>query len=143
KDKGKGKMVEPEKPIKKKDQIKLDKELAFRLQAEEEEDKRRKYFAAKRAEKKRNKPPTKSQQRSIMTTYLKNIAGWKPKDLKNKSFANVHELFEKAMKRVNIFVDMDIELVEGSETRAEESSKRAGDKLEQENAKKQKIDDDQ
>ncbi|GKD52329.1 hypothetical protein Tco_1281305 [Tanacetum coccineum] len=47
------------------------------------------------------------------------------------------------MKRVNTFVDMDTELVEGSEIRKEESSKRAGDELEQENAKKQKVDDDQ
>ncbi|GKC15665.1 hypothetical protein Tco_1012447 [Tanacetum coccineum] len=38
---------------------------------------------------------------------------------------------------------MDTELVEGSETREEESSKRAGDELEQENAKKQKVDDNQ
>ncbi|GJT27222.1 hypothetical protein Tco_0907497 [Tanacetum coccineum] len=38
---------------------------------------------------------------------------------------------------------MDTELVEGSEIRKEESSKRAGDELEQENAKKQKVDDDQ
>ncbi|GJS33689.1 hypothetical protein Tco_0532071 [Tanacetum coccineum] len=45
----------------------------------------------KRAEEKRNKPPTKAQQRSVMTTYLKNMAEWKPKDLKNKSFANVQE----------------------------------------------------
>ncbi|GJT85523.1 putative ribonuclease H-like domain-containing protein [Tanacetum coccineum] len=37
KDKGKGKMVEPEKPLKKKDQIALDEELALRLQAEEQE----------------------------------------------------------------------------------------------------------
>ncbi|GJR45626.1 hypothetical protein Tco_1313729 [Tanacetum coccineum] len=84
------------------------------LQAEEQEEltieeksklfqqllkKRRKNFAAKRAEERRSKPPTKAQQRSIMTTYLKNMAGWKPKDLKNKSFASVQELFENAMKR--------------------------------------------
>ncbi|GJR12898.1 hypothetical protein Tco_0795550 [Tanacetum coccineum] len=131
--------------------IEADQLLAERLQAREQKEltieeraklfqqlleKRRKFFAAKRAEEKRNKPPTKAQQRSIMTTYLKNMAGWKPKDLKNKSFANVQELFEKAMKRVNTYVDMDTELVEGSETRKEESSKRAGDELEQENAKK-------
>ncbi|GKE39530.1 hypothetical protein Tco_1462935 [Tanacetum coccineum] len=71
------------------------------------------------------------------------MAGWKPKDLKNKSFTNVQEFFEKAMKRVNTFVDIDTKLVEGSETREEESSKRASDELEQENAKKQKVDDDQ
>ncbi|GKF82996.1 hypothetical protein Tco_0244652 [Tanacetum coccineum] len=54
------------------------------------------------------------------------------------------------MKRVNTFVDMDTELVEGSkvraegsETREESSSKRTGDELEQKKAKKQKVDDDQ
>ncbi|GJS62960.1 hypothetical protein Tco_0677524 [Tanacetum coccineum] len=38
-----------------------------------------------------------------------------PKDLKTKSFANVQELFDKEMKRVNTFVDMDTELVGDSE----------------------------
>ncbi|GJX28843.1 hypothetical protein Tco_0236922 [Tanacetum coccineum] len=46
------------------------------------------------------------------------------------------------MKRVNIFVDMDAELVKGKETREESGSKRAGDELEQESSKKQKVDDD-
>ncbi|GJS14671.1 hypothetical protein Tco_0409143 [Tanacetum coccineum] len=36
KDKGKGKMVEPEKPLKKKDQIAFDEEFALRLHAEEQ-----------------------------------------------------------------------------------------------------------
>ncbi|GJZ24842.1 hypothetical protein Tco_0562301 [Tanacetum coccineum] len=132
KDKGKAKMIEPEKPLKKKDQVLFDEQeairlqaqfdkekriarekeeanaaliaqwndiqdkvetdykLAQRLQAEEQEEltikeksklfqqlleKRRKHFAAKRAKERRNKPPTKAQQRSIMTTYLKNMAG--------------------------------------------------------------------
>ncbi|GKA18349.1 hypothetical protein Tco_0698186 [Tanacetum coccineum] len=48
-----------------------------------------------------------------MCTYLKNMAGWKPKDLKNTSFANIQELFNNVMERVNTFVDMDTELVEG------------------------------
>ncbi|GJR53635.1 hypothetical protein Tco_1404156 [Tanacetum coccineum] len=68
---------------------------------------------------------------------VKEYARWKPKDLKNKSFANIQELFDKAMKRVNTFVDVETELVEGSEVRAEGSetreeisSKRAGDELE-------------
>ncbi|GJY25827.1 hypothetical protein Tco_0400553 [Tanacetum coccineum] len=104
-------------------------------------EKRRKFFAAKRVEEKRNKPPTKAQQRSIMPTYLKNMAGWKPKDLKTKSFANIQDLFNKAMKRVNTFVDMDKELVEGSETKEEESSKRAGDELKQDKSKKHKLDE--
>ncbi|GJU98823.1 hypothetical protein Tco_1328094 [Tanacetum coccineum] len=64
------------------------------------------------------------------------------------------DLFDKAMKRVNIFVDMNTELVEDTEKEKsskkanaeiaqESSSKRAGDELEQEKAKKQKMDDDQ
>ncbi|GJX65194.1 hypothetical protein Tco_0299537 [Tanacetum coccineum] len=103
-------------------------------------EKRKKHLAAKRAEERRSKPPTKAQQRSIMTTYLKNMAEWKPKNLKNKSFASVQELFKIVMKRVNTFVDMDTELVEGSKIREKErSSKRAGDELEQEPIKKQML----
>ncbi|GJZ77161.1 hypothetical protein Tco_0641833 [Tanacetum coccineum] len=73
--------------------------------------------------------------------------GWSvdkpPKDLKNKSFASVQELFENVMKRINTFVDMDIKLVEGSKIREEKSSfKRASDELEQEPTKKKKVDDD-
>ncbi|GKB53173.1 hypothetical protein Tco_0903926, partial [Tanacetum coccineum] len=91
---------------------------------------RRKHFAAKRVEEKRNRPPTRAQQRSIMCTYPKNIEGWKPKSLKNKSFANIQELFEKAMKRVNTFVDYRTELVKERE------------ELEHESSKKQKVEED-
>ncbi|GKA44943.1 hypothetical protein Tco_0737739 [Tanacetum coccineum] len=177
KDKGKGKMVEeePVNKMSKKELLKLDEELAFKLQAEEDEEerlarekaqkveeaniawddiqakvevdyqfaqrllaqeqedlsdaekailfvqllkKRRKHFAAKRAKEKRNRPPTKAEQRSFMCTYLKNIEGWKPKDLKNNS--------KKAE----------------AETAQESSSKRTGEALEQESSKKQKVDDD-
>ncbi|GJT59624.1 hypothetical protein Tco_1003157 [Tanacetum coccineum] len=96
--------------------VEADYQLAQRLQAQEQEElsdaekatlfvqlleKRRNHFAVKRAGEKRNRPPTKSQQRSFMCTYLKNMEGWKPKDLKNKSIANIHKLFDKAMKRVD------------------------------------------
>ncbi|GKA40045.1 hypothetical protein Tco_0732638 [Tanacetum coccineum] len=83
-----------------------------------------------------------------MCTYLKNMEGWKPKDLKNKSFTNIQDLFDKAMKRVNTFIDMDTKLVKESSKKAEaeiaqeSSSKRAGEALEQESSKKQKVDDD-
>ncbi|GJT26646.1 hypothetical protein Tco_0906921 [Tanacetum coccineum] len=137
--------------------IKADQLLAKRLQAKEQEEltieemailfqqlleKKRKHFATKRAEEKRNRPPTKAQQRSIMCNYLKNMEGWKPKDLKSKSFSNIQELFDKEMKRVNTFVDYRTELVEESSKKAEaeiaqeSSSKRAGDELEQESIKK-------
>ncbi|GJR73373.1 ribonuclease H-like domain-containing protein [Tanacetum coccineum] len=75
KEKGKAKMVEPEKPLKKKDKILFDQELAARLQAEEQGEltveeksrlfvelmnKRKKHFAKLRAEEIRRKPPTKA-----------------------------------------------------------------------------------
>nr|GEW18560.1 hypothetical protein [Tanacetum cinerariifolium] len=144
--------------------IDADYQLAERLQAEEQEaltdeekaklfveflEKRIKLFAAKRAEEKRNKPPIKAQQRSIMSTYLKNMEGYKLKSLKNKSFAHIQKLFDKAMKRVNTFVDYKTEMVvkESSkkakaEITHEDSSKRSGDELEQERSKKQKMEDD-
>ncbi|GJT41036.1 ribonuclease H-like domain-containing protein [Tanacetum coccineum] len=56
---------------------------------------RRKHFAAKRAEEKRNKPPTKTQQKKITITYLKNMEGWKHKDLKS-----IKVLFDKAFTRI-------------------------------------------
>ncbi|GKE70721.1 hypothetical protein Tco_1528793, partial [Tanacetum coccineum] len=179
-DKGKAKMIEPEKPLKKKDQIMYDQEVALNLQAQlqaelEEEERlarqkeeeanialieswdntqammdadRKKHFAALRAQEKRNKPPTKAQKKSTMSTYLKHMAGYKQSQLKNKSFAEIQKLFDKAMTRVNMFVDMDTELVKESSKKAEaemaqeSSSKRAGEELEQEVAKKQKMEDD-
>ncbi|GKA77034.1 hypothetical protein Tco_0783495 [Tanacetum coccineum] len=191
-DKGKGILIEPVKPMNKKDLIRLDEETALNLQAEFDEEerlarekaekeeeanialietwddiqakidadhqlaermqaqeqeelsieekatlfqqlleKRRKHFAAKRAEEKRNKPPTKAQQRKIMCTYLKNMEGYKLKDLKLKEFDSIQEMFDRAFKRVNTFEDFRTELVEGKE-------KRAGTELIQEITKKQK-----
>ncbi|GJT73499.1 hypothetical protein Tco_1032785 [Tanacetum coccineum] len=130
--------------------IDVDYQLAERLQAKEQEElsdaekailfqqlleKRRKHFAAKRAEERRNKPPTKAQQRQIMCTYLKNMEGYKLKDLKSKGFDYIKEIFDRAFKRVNTFEDFRKELVEGKE-------KRAGEELMQENVKKQKVEDD-
>ncbi|GJU90418.1 hypothetical protein Tco_1302841 [Tanacetum coccineum] len=195
-EKGKGILIEPVKPINKKNQIRLDEETALNLQAEFDEEerlarekakkeeeanvalietwddihakidadrqlaermqaqeqeefsikekatlfqqlleKRRKHFAAKRAKEKRNKPPIKAQQRKIMCTYLKNMEGYKLKDLKLKEFDSIQEMFDRAFKRVNTFKDFRTELVEGKE-------KRAGTELAQEITKKQKVEDD-
>nr|GEY57621.1 hypothetical protein [Tanacetum cinerariifolium] len=71
-----------------------------------------------------------------------------PRALKNKSFVEIQELFHKAMKRINTFVDFRTELVEGSTKKDEakttqvSSSKRRGDDLEQERSKKQKMEND-
>ncbi|GKE50262.1 hypothetical protein Tco_1481520 [Tanacetum coccineum] len=203
KDKGKEKKVEPENPLKKKDQIALDEELALRLhteeqaelermqkervaqeeasraaiieelnsiqamikadeqlaarlQAEEQEQfsieeksrmlvemiaERKKFFAAQRAAEQRSKPPTKTQIRNRMCTYLKNMGGYKHNQLKGRSYEEIQKLFDKAYKQVNSFVPMDSEVVKSSVTRTEGSSKRAGDELESDKSKKQKIDE--
>ncbi|GKA80194.1 hypothetical protein Tco_0786790 [Tanacetum coccineum] len=121
--------------------IEADRLLAERLQTKEQEEladeekvrlivdileKRKKHFTALRAKEKRNKPPTKAQKKSTMSTYLKHMGRY----------------------TVNMFVDMDTKMKEGSnkakiDTTQESSSKRACDELEQEKAKKQKGDDDQ
>ncbi|GJR25469.1 hypothetical protein Tco_1101701 [Tanacetum coccineum] len=94
-DNGKGIMVEePVKTMKKKDLIRIDEEIAKRLQAKFDEEER--------------------------------LA--REKDEANK-------MFDRAFKRVNTFVDFKTDLVEGS-------SKRAGEELEQESTKKQKVDED-
>ncbi|GJZ13265.1 hypothetical protein Tco_0548495 [Tanacetum coccineum] len=207
KDKGKAKMIEPEKPLKKKDQIKFDEEVAKRLaeeleaELEEEErvsiqreeeanliswdntqammeadyelaqrlqakeqgeltieerlrlfvelmDKRKKHFAKLRAEKIKRKPLTKAQKRNQMSTYLRNMARYKHTQLKNKSFKEIQMLFDKEMKRVNSFLHMDSEVVEGSGNKTESSrketvsKKRAGEELDEESVKRQKLEDD-
>ncbi|GJS49650.1 hypothetical protein Tco_0599771 [Tanacetum coccineum] len=93
--------------------IDADYQLAERLQAQEQEElsdaekatlfqqlleKRRKHFAAKRAEEKRNKSPTKAQQRQIMCTYLKNMEGYKLKDLKSKGFDSIQEILQRSKR---------------------------------------------
>ncbi|GJY72658.1 hypothetical protein Tco_0476361 [Tanacetum coccineum] len=110
-----------------------DHQLAKRMQAQEQEElsieekttlfqqlleKRRKHFAAKRAKEKRNKQPIKDQQRKIICTYLKNMKGYKLKDLKLKEFDSIQEMFDRAFKRINTFKDFRTELVEGKEKRA-------------------------
>ncbi|GKB65736.1 hypothetical protein Tco_0927148 [Tanacetum coccineum] len=84
-----------------------------------------------------------------MCNYLKNMAGYKHTQLKNKSFDDIQKLFDKEMKRVNTFVVMDTELMEESFKKAyavvaqdENSLKRAGEELEQESSKKQKLEED-
>ncbi|GJU64482.1 hypothetical protein Tco_1246317 [Tanacetum coccineum] len=197
KDKGKAKMDEPEVPLKKKDQIALDEEmarnleaqiqaelieeerlarkkeeeanialieswdntqammeadfeLAQRLQAEEQGEitieersrlfvelmnKRKKHFAKLRAEEKRRKPPTKAQKRNLMSTYLKNMGGYKYNQLKSKSYDEIQKLFDNEMKRVNTFIPMDSEVMKSKEV-TEESSKRTEDELESDKSKK-------
>ncbi|GJX74614.1 putative ribonuclease H-like domain-containing protein [Tanacetum coccineum] len=152
-DNGKAKMIEPE-PVKK-----LSKKInssfmrkwlkGYKLNLMNKKGlEKKEALCSKKNRREKEQTTKKAQQRSIMCPYLKNMEGWKPKDLKSKSFANIQELFDKAMKRVNTFIDYRTELVEGSSENAEaeiaqeSSSKRVGDELEQESINKQKVDED-
>nr|GEX74895.1 hypothetical protein [Tanacetum cinerariifolium] len=102
--KAKAKMIELEKPMKRKDQIMIDEEVAINLEAQ-------------------------------MHAGLED-------QLKNKSFKEIQMLFNNTMKWIVSFVLMDTKLVKGNEKAAEGSSKRAGVKVEQEDAKRQRIEEE-
>ncbi|GJS15778.1 hypothetical protein Tco_0410250, partial [Tanacetum coccineum] len=121
KDKGKGIMVEEPLKMRKKDQDKVetDYELAQRLQAEEQEEltiKEKSKLFQQLLEKKR-----------------KHFAAKRAKEKRNRPPT-------KAQQRKLVGGSEVRE--EGSKTREESSSKRAGDELEQEPSKKQKMEDD-
>ncbi|GJT62593.1 hypothetical protein Tco_1006126 [Tanacetum coccineum] len=132
--------------------IEVDFKLAQRLQTEEQGEitfeersrlfvelmnKRKKHFAMLRAEEKRRKPPTKAQKRSLMSTYLKNMGGYKHNQLKSKSYEEIQKMFDNEMRRVNTFIPMDSEIVK-SKKETKESSKGTGDELESDKTNKVK-----
>ncbi|GJU76296.1 hypothetical protein Tco_1273366 [Tanacetum coccineum] len=104
-------------------------------------EKRKKHFVALRAQEKRNKPPTKAQKRNTCLLFEKGMFDMKHSQPKRKSYDEIQEMFDKEMKRVNTFVDMDAELVKGINTKEEGSSKRAREELEYDNSKKQRVDE--
>nr|GEV56704.1 hypothetical protein [Tanacetum cinerariifolium] len=145
KDKGKAKMIKPEVPIKKKDQMRIDEELQAREREEfskvqkarvlvELIEKRKKHFAALRAQEKRNKPPTKTQMKIQMSIYLKHLGGYKQSHLKGMSFDEIKKLFDREMRKVNDFIAIDSEAQESS-------TKRLAEHLESDISKKQKVDE--
>nr|GEV83395.1 retrotransposon protein, putative, Ty1-copia subclass [Tanacetum cinerariifolium] len=74
------------------------------------------------------------------------MEGFMQKDFKGKSFDDIKKIFDKVYKRVNTFVDMNTEIMEERLEKiqaevSEGSSKRAREELEQESAKKQKLDE--
>ncbi|GJX53326.1 putative reverse transcriptase domain-containing protein [Tanacetum coccineum] len=71
---------------------------------------RKRFFAAQRAGQIRNKPPTRTQLRSKMFTYLKNMGRFTYNQLKNKSLEEIQMLYEKEQKWINDFVPIDSEL---------------------------------
>ncbi|GJY94612.1 hypothetical protein Tco_0510973 [Tanacetum coccineum] len=75
---------------------------------------RKKHFAEERARAKRNKPLTQSQLKTYMMNYLKNRGTWKLSQLKNLSFDEVKEEFDKLVKQVESFTPINFEATKDS-----------------------------
>ncbi|GJW03743.1 putative ribonuclease H-like domain-containing protein [Tanacetum coccineum] len=95
---------------------------------------RKKHFAEERARVKRNKPMTQSQLRTYMMNYLKNQGTWKLSQLKNLSFEEVKEEFDKLVKQVESFAPINFEATK-------DSLKRFGEELQTKTSKRLKSDE--
>ncbi|GKB94010.1 hypothetical protein Tco_0980147 [Tanacetum coccineum] len=95
---------------------------------------RKKYFAEERARAKRNKPMTQSQLKTYMMNYLKNQGTWKLSQLKNLSFEEVKEEFDKLVKQVVSFAPINFEATKAS-------LKRFGEELQTKTSKRLKSDE--
>ncbi|GJU91607.1 hypothetical protein Tco_1304030 [Tanacetum coccineum] len=95
---------------------------------------RKKQFAEERARAKRNKPMTQSQLRTYMMNYLKNQGTWKLSQLKNLSFEEVKEEFDKLVKQVESFAPINFEATK-------DSLKRFGEELQTKTSKRLKSDE--
>ncbi|GKA43560.1 hypothetical protein Tco_0736284 [Tanacetum coccineum] len=158
KDKGKGIIQEPEKPVKVKgkDQIAVDEEFARKLEAqmqaklEEEERVERQreeeanliswdiqammeadYELAQRLQADEQGEITIEERSKLFHSQLK-----------NKSFEEIQVLIDNIMKWIDSFVPMDTKVVEGSRSLAEGSKKRTRAVLDEESVKRQKLEDD-
>ncbi|GJS79088.1 putative ribonuclease H-like domain-containing protein [Tanacetum coccineum] len=105
---------------------------------------RKKHFAEERARAKRNKPMTQSQLRTYMMNYLKNQGTWKLSQLKNLSFEEVKEEFDKLVKQVESFAPINFEATKDSLKRFGKQIARKGlhsDKADEDESEDSKDDD--
>nr|GEY85948.1 hypothetical protein [Tanacetum cinerariifolium] len=130
KDKGKGILVEEPKPLKKKQQIKQDKQYARELHAELSKDidwdeaidhvklKAKEDPAVKRYQAMKRKPQTEAQARKNMMMYLKNVAGFKLDYFKGMSYNDICPIFEAKFNSNVAFLLKTKEQIEEDENRA-------------------------
>ncbi|GJV60250.1 hypothetical protein Tco_1466350 [Tanacetum coccineum] len=164
-DKGKGKMIEPEKPIKKKELIRLDEEIASKLQAEFDEEVR---LAREKAKKEQEANVALTEEWDDIQAKIEaghelaqRLQAQEQEELSNAEKATLFvQLLEKRRKHLqqkeqkrrgtNYQPKLNKEkssfkrvntFVDFRKDLVEGSSKRAGTELEQEVTKKQKVDD--
>ncbi|GKB13615.1 hypothetical protein Tco_0847538, partial [Tanacetum coccineum] len=163
KDKGKAKMVEPEKPLKKKAQILIDEEIAQILQEEFQVELEEEERLARQKEEDANIFEWDNVQATIDADYelAARLHAQEQEELtieeRSKVFVELMDKIKKHFARLRVEEqrrkpptkaqkrNMDTELVKESSKKAEmvqeNSSKRAGEELESNNSKKQKLDE--
>nr|GEW37451.1 putative ribonuclease H-like domain-containing protein [Tanacetum cinerariifolium] len=130
KDKGKGIMVEEPKPLKKKQQIKLDEQYAREFHVELNKDidwdkaidhvkiKAKEDHAIKRYQVLKRKPQTEAQARKNMIMYLKNVVDFKMDYFKGMSYDDIRPIFEAKFNSNVAFLLKTKEQIEEEENRA-------------------------
>nr|GFB09955.1 hypothetical protein [Tanacetum cinerariifolium] len=130
--------------LKKKDQIMLDEEVALKLQVELQTE----FNKEQRLEREKSQQEEEEANIALIETgddvqakidadyqLAKRLKAKEQQELNDEEKATLFMQILEKRRKVNTFVDYKTELVEGS-------SKRAGEELEQENAKKYKMEDD-
>nr|GEW47381.1 hypothetical protein [Tanacetum cinerariifolium] len=84
----------------------------------------------------KRKPVTEAQARNNMMIYLKNMAGIKMDFFKGMTYSDIRPIFEKHYNFIQTFLE------KGEKEIEEEISNREGKSLDQDTAKKQRIDED-
>nr|GEZ77377.1 hypothetical protein [Tanacetum cinerariifolium] len=133
KDKGKGIMVEEPKPMKKKQQVELDKAYARKLQEELNQDidwevaidhvkqKAKEDPFIQRYQVMKKRPQTEAQARQNMMMYLKNTVGFRLDYFKGMSYDDIHLIFEAKFNENMEFLLKSKEQIEEEANRAIES----------------------
>ncbi|GKE77271.1 hypothetical protein Tco_1543391 [Tanacetum coccineum] len=142
-EKGKGILIEPVKPMKKKDQIRLDEETTLKLQAEFDEEERLAREKSKKLQAQEQEELSIKEKATLFQQLLekkrKHFAAKRAEEKRNKppTKAQQRKIMCTYLNNMEGYKlkDLKTKLVKGKD-------KRAGIELIQENTKKQKVDDD-
>nr|GEU89192.1 hypothetical protein [Tanacetum cinerariifolium] len=125
KDKGKGIMVEESKPLKKKQQVKMDEEYARKLHEELNKDIDWNvvidHVKQKAKEDPFKMPQTEAQAQKNMIMYLKNVVGFRLDYFKRMSYDDIRPIFEAKFNSNIEFLLKTKEQLEGEENRVIQS----------------------
>nr|GEU62075.1 hypothetical protein [Tanacetum cinerariifolium] len=151
KDKGKGIMVEEQKPIKKKQQVELDEVYARKLHEELNQDidwevaidhvkqKAKEDLYVQRYQLMMKRPQTEAHARRNMIMYLKNTTGFRLDYFKGMSYDDIRPIFEAKFNSNIEFLLKSKEQIEEEENRALESINKT---LAQKAAKRRRMNDE-